>query len=733
MKTGRKVTDYINRLYHSTVYLGMLACFIAMILGIVFSSYSAQAAASIPLKINNKTVSYKGKQYVTSSQGKAVKNQTKYPGLSINNVPMVSYADTFSSISGITNKLSGNTITFEANNRKVTLYLNKKYGYVNGQKKKLAAAPVKVRYITKKKTRIYVPIKFISKNLGYVTKISGKKILISKGIPVQIFGKTKNAKVYTTFKYNGKKHSLNKSIPALSVGGVLYMPAEETLKSVCEFNYSYDVSSQKLKVSNDATDHRLEMVLDQKSASYDGKSITMKNPMTTIQRLDNNQSYLCVPANNVSKKMGLSYETTAYSLKLHDLTYFHWSTTSNDTSKNVIYDVLATYDKSEQGVSFQIKGTLASVMEQTTATRDDKIITLTIPATSSYPLKTKTFGKFGTILDQVDVKVSSGNAVTFTIRCLDSMEYSYGVEGNVLTFHVVPEGTGNKAYQLSIPKPDGVTINQISNEDNYMKNQFQIIMKGNHVGDLSSNPPIVGSDLISGVTVDLNSDGNTVITVSTTTLQGYKIFEKSKYFVVQMGKPSSIYKNIVVVDAGHGNADSGAVSNGTYEKTINLKVAYTYLKKYFQTNAPTTKVYWTRKSDTFMELSGRAAFAKKVEADIFISVHCNSAVNSSANGTEVYYCTSNNKSSFSGITSKSMATIMKNNMISALGTKDRGVKTANYYVCKYNSVPAILIELGFITGNVDYSLLTSTSWQKNASKTIYKTINQYFSTYPTGR
>ena len=111
----------------------------------------------------------------------------------------------------------------------------------------------------------------------------------------------------------------------------------------------------------------------------------------------------------------------------------------------------------------------------------------------------------------------------------------------------------------------------------------------------------------------------------------------------------------------------------------------------------------------------------------------NSATRKSANGTEVYYSVSNNKTSFSGITSKAMANLFRTQLLADLKTTNRGTKTAAYYVLKHNTVPAILIELGFISGNSDYSKLTNATFQKNAANSIYKSIQTMFQTYPTGR
>lgn len=157
------------------------------------------------------------------------------------------------------------------------------------------------------------------------------------------------------------------------------------------------------------------------------------------------------------------------------------------------------------------------------------------------------------------------------------------------------------------------------------------------------------------------------------------------------------------------------------------------MKKYFSSNAPETKVYWTRTTDSFITLADRAAFAKKVGADIFISLHMNSATSSSAHGNEVYYSVSNNSKSFSGLTSKTMATFFRSNLLFDLDLSNRGTKSAGYYVLRHNTVPAILIELGFMSNSSDLNKLKNATFQQNAAKSIYNSINALFNKYPTGR
>jgi len=108
---------------------------------------------------------------------------------------------------------------------------------------------------------------------------------------------------------------------------------------------------------------------------------------------------------------------------------------------------------------------------------------------------------------------------------------------------------------------------------------------------------------------------------------GFLVFITNSY--------SQVIKTIVI-DAGHGGKDSGAVGkSGYYEKKVVLAVALK-VGHYIEENMPNVKVIYTRNSDKFIELHERANIANKNNADLFISIHANSAKSSSAYGTESY-------------------------------------------------------------------------------------------------
>ena len=105
----------------------------------------------------------------------------------------------------------------------------------------------------------------------------------------------------------------------------------------------------------------------------------------------------------------------------------------------------------------------------------------------------------------------------------------------------------------------------------------------------------------------------------------------------------------------------------------------------------------------------------------------------SIHGTSVYYSTLNTSVTSGGLDSKTMAQTFTDNISAALGTRNRGVYTQNFVVVKETRMPAVLIELAFLTNASDRQIITTTSTQKIAAKTIYETIVQFFKDYPTGR
>lgn len=178
---------------------------------------------------------------------------------------------------------------------------------------------------------------------------------------------------------------------------------------------------------------------------------------------------------------------------------------------------------------------------------------------------------------------------------------------------------------------------------------------------------------------------------------------------------------IIILDPGHGGSDPGSSGFGISEKEVTLATGLK-VNELFK-NTP-FQVHMTRSGDTFPTLSDRTKFAKNKKGSIFVSIHTN-ASGGAGHGTETYYYSGAATNPYIS-DSKLLATKIQKRLLDALQLKNRGVKTANYYVLKYNSMPATLAELGFIDNAGDNQKLKSDYWRTAAAKAIYFGILDYY-------
>jgi N-acetylmuramoyl-L-alanine amidase len=172
---------------------------------------------------------------------------------------------------------------------------------------------------------------------------------------------------------------------------------------------------------------------------------------------------------------------------------------------------------------------------------------------------------------------------------------------------------------------------------------------------------------------------------------------------------------IVVIDPGHGGKDSGAVGiGGLEEKNIILPIGKQVAAILEQHGV---HAIMTRDADYFVDLGPRVVLTQQVHANLFVSIHANSIDNAPwANGLEVYYFSDS---------SLPLAETLQRSILRSVDVKDRGVRHARFYVLRNNSIPAILIETGFVTGVEDAPRLASPAYQTQMAEAIARGILQY--------
>lgn len=176
-------------------------------------------------------------------------------------------------------------------------------------------------------------------------------------------------------------------------------------------------------------------------------------------------------------------------------------------------------------------------------------------------------------------------------------------------------------------------------------------------------------------------------------------------------------RGVIFVDAGHGGNDPGAVANGVQEKDVVLPISL-FLGQALQSMGFT--VYYTRTNDVEIDLEPRVAAAQRINADVFVSVHANSlaANNSDISGIETYH-------SRNSPTGKELASYVHSQIISGTGAIDRSVRGAGFYVIAKTSMPAILVETGFVTNPTEARNLNTPSYQKLMAEAIARGIDQF--------
>lgn len=210
-----------------------------------------------------------------------------------------------------------------------------------------------------------------------------------------------------------------------------------------------------------------------------------------------------------------------------------------------------------------------------------------------------------------------------------------------------------------------------------------------------------------------------VIYITFNNIYASLVYQDDENIYIDLRRPKDVYDKIIVVDAGHGGTDPGTYSQGEeyYEKEINLSIVL-YLQELL--DREDIKVYYTRTSDETIFLNPRVYFANDVEADFFISIHCNGNESSEPRGGEVLY---NDIKLDNGFTSEQLAQICLDELISVTHNVNRGlVKEEEVIIVKKAKMPMALLEVGFMSNTEEMDFLAKERNRRDIAKGIHKAI-----------
>ena len=309
---------------------------------------------------------------------------------------------------------------------------------------------------------------------------------------------------------------------------------------------------------------------------------------------------------------------------------------------------------------------------------------------------------------------SSSNAIAYNKEKIDSLTESMILKFDAPIVHAVDR------YQDKI-------ILYLYNVSKYHDENFKAAYKNTLFSNAQiSLMPKIGLKL----TIPVSQDAivNTYLGADGRSLK-IKIKEAKKKTEQTLIPPSIIFnpkdtakktvsgKKTVVIDAGHGGTDVGAASSEIYEKNITLDVAKRVEKLLQQKGYETVM---TRPDDTYVSLKDRVDICEKNNPDIFVSVHVNSSVRPEITGVETHYYHQE---------SMALAQTVHSSLASAVQSPNRGLFKSKFYVINHTTVPAILVEIGFISNSGERSQLVGEKRKQATAKAIADGVENYFKQY----
>lgn len=308
-----------------------------------------------------------------------------------------------------------------------------------------------------------------------------------------------------------------------------------------------------------------------------------------------------------------------------------------------------------------------------------------------------------------------------------------------------PQGSGAKLEIFRVERPDGKQLNfksfRLHNPERYVVDMPEYRELANSVLPDVSTSPLVSSMRV-GLPGESEGAGRLVLQLTDDTVSIDESFNAgSSYMTVTLAKgltgnagiarsgnlasplaatngpilvPRAPTETVVVLDAGHGGNDPGAVRGDVQEKEVTLQII-AKLKKVLESKG--ARIVLTRSDDTFVSLEDRVKITNTVSPNLFLSVHINS-LESTSNiyGIETYFQTDQ---------SRPLADRVHSSLVSGLGAPDRSVRKARFYVINHTPIPAILAEVGYITNKAERDRLISSDYQQKVASALARGVMLY--------
>lgn len=466
----------------------------------------------------------------------------------------------------------------------------------------------------------------------------------------------------TSIVLDGKELKVPADAAVVNVKGNIMIPFRVVGENL-GFNVDWEQKPQKVSIKNDS--RTIVLGVNQNSANIDGKKVSLDQP-PMLQK-----GIVVVPIRFVSEQMGL---------------HVSWDGVNKTVYLTTNTDLPPTDDS---GTGAGSGGTLP------------------VPDPVTSPEEGETGGESETM-----PPVADGTAQVSGLSFSEN-RLMIATEGNTSLTPKVFKMTGPERIVVDLPNTN-FSESFISSLQLSENSQGQLDVSG--YPDVSS----IRFSLFS------NNPATVRIVIDLSLAKDYSVYNEdqgSGLYIVDLNKTNDSPaapvggngKKVVVIDAGHGNQDPGTIGySKKREKDFNLAVALKVGQ--ILASEPDIDFVLTRNDDTFLELKDRAKIANDLKADVFVSIHANSAGSTSASGSETYYQRD---------ASKSLANVLHKYLAQSSGLPDRGVKYGNFHVIRETKMPAVLLEVGYLSNPKDEAALFTESVQQSVAQGIVNGIKEY--------
>lgn len=275
-------------------------------------------------------------------------------------------------------------------------------------------------------------------------------------------------------------------------------------------------------------------------------------------------------------------------------------------------------------------------------------------------------------------------------------------------------------HQMQLELPKGTDGSKVQVIQDYVNRQIRIGIPRADDKYLYDYQIIGESEKIESMDYT-SSGGNGMMLLTMKNIVEAETSSDENYLYLDFKSPKELYDRIIVVDAGHGGSDPGAVSAQYYEKHMTLAVVQKIKELFDRAGDQTIGVFYTRLDDSDPSLSGRVALANNLDADLFVSIHINSVNgDASVQGVEVMY---DELAADTAFDTQDFAQICLDETAKATGAVKRHLVNGHQiHIIRNSQAPAALVELGFINNPMELANLIDPSYQQKAAEGVYHAL-----------